>query len=218
MIRAVVLDVGETLVDETETWGDWADWLGGPRLPFFAALGAVIAEGGDYRDVFAMVRPGIDVAAERRARAAAGRRTWLMESDLYPDAIASLRALAESGLAVGIAANQPVTTEAMLHALGLPLSLVATSDGWGLAKPDPAFFRRICDELDLPADAIAYVGDRLDNDIAPAAAAGMAAIFIRRGPWGLIQSSRSDPLAVGAIATIDSLLELPALIASLAAR
>jgi FMN phosphatase YigB (HAD superfamily) len=26
-IRAVMFDVGETLVDETEAWGDWADWL-----------------------------------------------------------------------------------------------------------------------------------------------------------------------------------------------
>ena len=111
-----------------------------------------------------------------------------------------------------------MTTEALLHGLGLPLSLVATSDGWGVAKPDPAFFRRICDELGLPADEIAYVGDRLDNDIAPAAAAGMAAIFIRRGPWGYIQSSRSDPRAVGAIATIESLVELPGLIASLGER
>jgi FMN phosphatase YigB (HAD superfamily) len=216
MIRAVVLDVGETLVDETETWGDWADWFGVPRLAFFSALGAVIARGGDYRDVFEMFRPGTDIATEQRARNAAGRRSWLVEADLYPDAIPSLRALAQSGLTVGIAANQPVTTEAMLLALDVPLGLLATSERWGLAKPDPAFFHRICEELGLPAAEIAYVGDRLDNDIAPASTVGMAAIFIRRGPWGYIQSSMTDPGGVGAVATIDSLAELPNLVESLA--
>jgi len=35
---------------------------------------------------------------------------------------------------------------------------------------------------------IAYVGDRLDNDIPPALAAGMIAVFVRRGPWGWIDA------------------------------
>ena len=30
MIKAVVFDVGETLVDETREYGTWADWLGVP--------------------------------------------------------------------------------------------------------------------------------------------------------------------------------------------
>ena len=55
--------------------------------------------------------------------------------------------------------------------------------------------------------------DRLDNDVEPAAAAGMAAIFIRRGPWGWIQAGRSDPPQ--AAATIDGLGELPAVLAAL---
>ena len=31
MIKAVVFDVGETLVDETREYGTWADWLNVPR-------------------------------------------------------------------------------------------------------------------------------------------------------------------------------------------
>ncbi len=31
MIRAVVFDVGERLVDATREYGTWADWLGMPR-------------------------------------------------------------------------------------------------------------------------------------------------------------------------------------------
>ena len=50
--RWVCLDVGETLIDETRIWSIWADELGVPRLTLMAALGAVIARGGEHRDVF----------------------------------------------------------------------------------------------------------------------------------------------------------------------
>jgi FMN phosphatase YigB (HAD superfamily) len=74
-------------------------------------------------------------------------------------------------------------------------------------KPDLRFFERIATELGLPAAEIAYVGDRLDNDVRPAAAAGMQAIFLRRGPWAWIQAPVDDPPE--AALTVNSLAELP---------
>jgi hypothetical protein len=50
--RWVCLDVGETLVDETRIWSIWADMVGVARLTFMAMLGAVIARGGQHREVF----------------------------------------------------------------------------------------------------------------------------------------------------------------------
>ena len=70
MIRAVVFDVGETLVDETRSWAGWADHMGVPHFTFFAAMGIVVARGWHHRRVFDLVRPGFDheaAAAERRA-------------------------------------------------------------------------------------------------------------------------------------------------------
>ena len=58
-----------------------------------------------------------------------------------------------------------------------------------MAKPDPAFFARLLSELALPAAAVAYVGDRVDNDVLPAAAAGLFTVHLRRGPWGVIQAA-----------------------------
>ncbi len=55
-----------------------------------------------------------------------------------------------------------------------------------------------------PAASVAYVGDRVDNDVVPSAAAGMRAVWIRRGPWGVIQ----DPPAPGASLIVGSLIEL----------
>ncbi|MGL1668916.1 HAD family hydrolase, partial [Vibrio parahaemolyticus] len=70
---------------------------------------------------------------------------------------------------------------------------VATSAGWGVAKPDPGFFDRIIDAAGQPASAIAYIGDRLDNDVGPARAAGMRAIRLRRGPWAMLEATPLPP-------------------------
>jgi len=39
---------------------------------------------------------------------------------------------------------------------------------------------------DPPPEDVAYVGDRLDNDVLPAALAGMRAVWLKRGPWAVI--------------------------------
>jgi FMN phosphatase YigB (HAD superfamily) len=76
-------------------------------------------------------------------------------------------------------------------------------------KPDRGFFERLVDLAGAPASEVAYVGDRADNDARPAAAAGLVAFHLRRGPWGMLQATPD-----GAIA-IDSLAELPGALASL---
>lgn len=191
-IAAVVLDVGETLVDETRMWTAWAKHLGVPPLTLHAVLGAVIDRGGQHHDATRILRPEVDIDAEARALDAAGMR-FVAAEDLYPDALDGLRGLRAAGYRVGIAANQPASTSAVMEGLGIELDLVATSAAWGVAKPSPAFFERIATELRLPPERIAYVGDRLDNDIRPARAAGMAAVWIRRGPWAWVQAGRSEP-------------------------
>jgi len=213
MIRAVVFDVGETLVDETRAWGEWADHLGVPRLTFFAAMGVVIERGWHHRRVFDLVRPGLDFAAELAARQAAGWRYRFLETDFYPDALPCLTALRAAGYQVGLAGNQPEEAEAALAELGVPADFIATSSGWGVEKPDPAFFARTALEAGVAPPEIAYVGDRIDNDVAPAAAAGMAAVFLRRGPWGLAQAN--DPRVALARLQIDSLEGLTEQIAGL---
>ena len=64
-----------------------------------------------------------------------------------------------------------------------------------------------------PAE-VAYVGDRLDNDVRPAATAGMRAIFLRRGPWAWVQAGR-DPVPE-AEATIDDLASIVDVVRELA--
>ncbi|WP_298343168.1 HAD family hydrolase [Ferrimicrobium sp.] len=211
-IRTVVFDVGETLVDESREYGSWADWLGVPRHTFSATFGAILARGGDYRDTFQVFRPGFDLAVERVARVQAGRPETYDESDLYPDARPTLEALQDAGFKIGIAGNQTIRSEAILRQLNFAADWIATSDGLGVAKPSSEFFRAIIDLAGVAASEILYVGDRLDNDIAPAQRIGMATVLIRRGPWGYI--IKDPEVERRCLATINSLTELTALLAN----
>jgi HAD superfamily hydrolase (TIGR01549 family) len=213
MIRAVVFDVGECLVNETREYGTWADWLDVPRHTFASVFGAVIAQGRDYREVFQEFRPGFDLHAEREARAQAGKPEWFGEEDLYPDVRPALAKLRGDGLWVGIAGNQTVRAGGLLRKLFTgDVDLIGTSDDWGTSKPDVAFFERVAEVTPVAVSEILYVGDRLDNDILPAAAAGMHTALIRRGPWAHIQWNNHDAVTAPTF-RITGLAELPALVA-----
>ena len=207
MISAVVFDVGETLVNESRQWRMWAEWLKIPDHVLFAALGAVIERGEHHHRVFELLRPGFDLEAARKERREAGIPDEFDAGDLYPDVAACLTALHERGLRIGIAGNQPAGIERVLQGLGLPLGFIASPALWNVEKPAPGFFQKIIDELQVAPASIVYVGDRLDNDILPARAAGMISVFIKRGPWGFIHAHRSA--VAEAHLRIESLSELP---------
>jgi HAD superfamily hydrolase (TIGR01549 family) len=211
VIRSVVFDVGETLVNDTREFGAWADWIGVPRHTFSAVLGAVTAAGRDNAETFQYFRPGFDLQAERAKREAAGVGEQIDESDLYPDVRPALEALRSRGLWIGVAGNQTVRAAQLLDRLDLPVDAIATSGQWGVAKPAPEFFHRIDEIADGDGAEVVYVGDHRDHDIIPAYAAGFRTALIRRGPWGHLWAD--DP-TVRATAdwVIDSLLELPDLL------
>ncbi len=71
VIRDVIFDVGECLVDETREYSTWAGWLGVPRYSFAAVFGRSslrAATTGDVPGVPARIRP------VRRTREARPRR------------------------------------------------------------------------------------------------------------------------------------------------
>ena len=216
-VRMICFDVGETLVDETEVWGSWADRLGVPRLTFFAALGAVIERGGDHLEVFEAVRPGFDLAAALEAADhdpdGPGR---FGVADLHPDVRPAFEGLRDAGYRLAVAGNQPARAEEVLREADLPVDFVASSASWGVAKPARAFFERLSSEAGLAPGEIAHVGDRVDNDVVPAADAGLVSVFIRRGPWGVIQASK--PGVERAALRIESLADLAGALAVLVAE
>ena len=211
MIKAVVFDVGETLVDETREYATWADWLRVPRHTFVSVFGAVIASGKDYRETFQVFQPGFDLTMEREARAAAGQPEWFGEDDLYSDVRPTLSALRAAGVWVGIVGNQTVRAGGLLRGLNLPTDLIATSDDWGVQKPDTSFFEKVIEAS--PANdpsEIVYVGDRIDNDLRPAKSVGLKTVHIQRGPWGWIfrDSPELDRVADWRVKSLDQIPDL----------
>jgi FMN phosphatase YigB (HAD superfamily) len=150
-VKAIVFDVGETLVDEARH-----------------------AASGDPMRPFAL-------------------------SDLHDDAVPCLEALRRRGMCVGAAGNMRAVHEDFLSDR---VDFVGSSERWGVAKPAPEFFARICETAGFDPPHIAYVGDRVDNDVAPALAFGMQAVHIKRGPWGHLHETPAGARR------IDSLLEL----------
>jgi FMN phosphatase YigB (HAD superfamily) len=184
-----------------------------PPFTLFTAIGAIMERGQSLRRVFEIFRPDLDISTARKERAMQGWMYDFIPGDLYPDAIPCLAALRARGLKVLIAGNQPVESEAALARLGLSADMIASSGGWGISKPDPRFFAKVIEAAGEPAEHVAYVGDRLDNDVLPARAAGMIAVFVRRGPWGWMHAERPD--ISQAHLRLDSLADLPDLLRAL---
>jgi HAD superfamily hydrolase (TIGR01509 family) len=186
-VEAVVFDVGETLVDETNMWTRAAEAAGVTPFTLMAGLGATIALEQPHDAVWSLL--GIDHPAG----------SWEMD-DWYPDARPCLERLRGAGYRVCACGNTPAFVE---RALAPFVDAVASSESLGAWKPAAAFFDRIVELAGVPAERIAYVGDRVDNDVGPAIAAGMTGVHIRRGPWGFLQRPPAEAIR------IDSLDELP---------
>jgi HAD superfamily hydrolase (TIGR01549 family) len=206
-IRVVFFDFGFTLWDEERAWSAWAQWLGVRTLDFFTVLGSVIERGEHHYRAFEILRPGIDIARERERRKETGQSDAFRPEELYPDVVPCLKELRSAGYHIGVAGNHFADFARTLGEMNLPLDFIGSSEEWGVEKPSPEFFARIVRISGVRAEEIAYVGDRLDNDILPAKAAGMVSVFLRRGPWGLIHARHSQ--ASQADIQISSLAELP---------
>ena len=202
--RWVCLDVGETLIDESRVWETWADILGITRFTFIATLGAMLARGRPFEDVFTHL--GVTDRDAHRARFTAAYAGF-QERDLYPDAKPALDALRAAGYKLAIIANQPAERIEELRFLGVRADVIGMSSEMGVHKPAPGFYAEALRRMGDPNPAdVAYVGDRLDNDIGPAAVAGRRPIWIKRGPWAAITT---DTPPAGTI-IVKSLSELVA--------
>jgi HAD superfamily hydrolase (TIGR01549 family) len=200
-LKAVFFDVGETLVDEERWWRELAERAGLQPHVVWAALGVTVARGEEHDALWSHL--GIEKPAGWWESI-----TYELD-DLYPDTIACLEAVRALGLRVGVVGNQSEELEEWARAT-LPADVVASSATLGVRKPAPAFFERIVELAEAAPHEVAYVGDRVDNDVLPAAGAGLFAIHVRRGPWGRLQPSPPEAALV-----LEDLVSLPEKLASL---
>jgi HAD superfamily hydrolase (TIGR01662 family) len=133
---------------------------------------------------------------------------------LRPEVDGLLRRLRGRGLKLGIVANQPETARERLARAGIGelFDYQGLSALTGLRKPDPRAFLAAAEAMGVSPSACIMVGDRIDNDIAPAKALGMAAIQLRSGRHRR-QQPRSPAETPDAVVT--DVLELEAAIFAL---
>ncbi|MBR4435820.1 MAG: HAD-IIIA family hydrolase [Clostridia bacterium] len=199
-IEWIFFDIGSTLIDEEK-----ADLR---RIREMIA-GTDITE-DEYRiKRIEMIRKGF--YADRYVISYFGltKAPWHSEEEApYPDAAPTLEQLKQKGYKLGVIANQNYGTEQRLADWDLLqyFDVIAASAELGMTKPDTVIFQWALEQAKCSAQSAVMVGDRLDNDIAPANRLGMHSVRLLRG-FGAYQS----PLCVDEIPeyTVHSLYELP---------
>jgi len=75
-----------------------------------------------------------------------------------------------------------------------------------VGKPSPAFFEAAAQELGVPRDQIAVVGDDLESDVAGARQSGMTGVAVRTGKY---RPQDEDRAQTAADVVLDSVADLP---------
>jgi putative hydrolase of the HAD superfamily len=113
----------------------------------------------------------------------------------YPDTKRTLAALRERGYALGVVSDGLAVKQwDKIIRLGLEhfFDAVVVSEAVGVEKPDARIFGLALKRFSLKPAQAAYVGDRLDKDVAGAKAAGMVAVHVRRDGKGFARGVKPD--------------------------
>ena len=206
-VRAVLFDVGETLVH--------------PAPSFPALFSQVLAREGHIREE-ADVLAASAVVLERFSEASRERQAWTLSPEasrafwidiyqcmlvslelpsanglretlyaaftdldnyaLFDDVHPVLASLREQGIAAGIVSNFEAWLDELLEHLQVreefPVRVISGLEG--IEKPDLEIYAVALERLGLPADQVAFVGDNPEFDIVPPKALGMTAVLIDR--------------------------------------
>ena len=199
-------DMGSTVMNETPAMERRIrDSIAGTAITYeeIAAKMAEFRAMGLREDVAALHHFGIQPAP------------WPRNDEVpYPDADRVLRTLKERGYRLGIIASQPLGSADRLARFSLRdyFEVICASAEEGVDKPDPALFRRALTRAGCSPENAVMIGDRTDNDVAPAKSLGMQTVLIRQGYGGhdVIHHEGEIPDA-----TVDSLPELLSLFPSI---
>ena len=126
---------------------------------------------------------------------------------IYDDVLPTFAALRARGRRLGLISNWDARLDGILDELGLAgrLDCAVISHAAGAQKPDAAIFRRAAELCGLAPGRALHVGDSYEEDVLGARAAGMQALWLRRG-------GPAAPPDDAGVRTIASLSELPGLL------
>ena len=164
-IKWVFLDMGSTLVDESDVYESRCNYV-------------ISAKGLEHDEFIEKVHHAAKVSPTPIKQA-----EWNSSLEkLYLETEDVLKALSGK-YKLGIIANQLAGTQKRLHNWGVLqyFDVVAASAEAGYEKPDLRIFKLALEQAGCNPQNAIMVGDRLENDIAPARQLGMKTIWVRQG-------------------------------------
>jgi len=228
-LRAIFLDVGETLMHPDPTWEHvyaraFADFGVAVDMPALETSLRRAYRGGGYgfdgslvpsadashrrlveMDQVAFDEIGLAPLPEAFFRHLASLfmdpATW----HVFPDVREVLPQLKARGMVLGVVSNWAWQLPELLDALdlGRHLDFVAASARIGYDKPHPGIFQWALDKAGVPPESVIHVGDHLDADVAGARGVGIEPVLLDRR--GRHQPSPDD---VPVLRTLDELLPM----------
>ena len=234
MIRAIVFDFGQTLVDSSEGFRAAEKEA---QEKAFRALG--LTDRGEFIDLYRTIRTAFHGRSRFSRKAILeelfrhyGRvpdplllERW--ETDywervkamtrVFPEAEDVLRRLRERAYRLALITNAQGQREEGKHRLGgypelerLFEVIVVAGEGGIPPKPDPAPFRLCLDKMGLAPEEALYVGDDWRIDVRGAEAVGMRAVWLKhrlvQRNWPAVET------AAPVIGSLDALLDIEKLL------
>ncbi len=220
MIRAVLFDLDETLIDRTETM---RRFLFGQHLRFTdlhsctdkeyaeACLGHQQNGYADKLAAFTSACFDLGFSSDRLAAELFEdfKDRYGKEPILFAGAQSTLETLSEC-YHIGLVSNGRTKGQmAKIEASGIAkyFSSICISESVGCKKPDPEIFLACLRELSVPPSEAVFVGDNPQMDIEPAKALGMRAVWLKNEHFpepafcdGVIMSIEELPELLGKIA------------------
>lgn len=199
MIRALLWDADGVLQHTPHQWQEKLDALGGPGFAdavFEAELSAMCGE--------EPLRATLERLLGEWSHTGLGVADLLglwEQAELDTEALAVVRQVRETGVVSALATNQQDHRRAwMRDHLGIDAHFdhVFYSCELGVAKPDPAYFTRLVEELGLQPDEVGFVDDNPAN-VESATSVGLVAVRHDPATGASALRAEVDALLAGAI-------------------
>lgn len=241
MLRAVIFDMDDTLLDWSRREGTWSEITqihlspviaylkeSGHKVPDLIGFAEIYSDQSRkawdsivppewncprQEDIFRATFREFHIETERIDFGEVQRRfAWgpIPGVSAFDDVHELLRGLRAARLKTGLITNSAMPMwmrDVELKALGILdyLDVRLTAGDVGKFKPHPQPFRVALDRLNVSPTEAVFVGDRVEDDVVGAHAAGMRAVWLRRGASPASELFKSN-------ATIRTLKELPGIL------
>lgn len=133
---------------------------------------------------------------------------WYSELETpYPSTESVLEVLSKK-YNLGIIANQPAGCKERLEKWGIAeyFDLVISSTEEGIEKPNSEIFNIALERANCSPENAVMVGDRMDNDIAPAKEIGMKTVWVKQGFAAYQQNSDIPDYTLQALEEIKTII------------